>query len=590
MTMNAGQRTGALIGRGYFPKELPPPFQTQQFADKLDQIRTAWSLLVGGLPANQRRNHPEPSRPILFDMARKGHSRRTLSITNPINQFYLAEEISKHWVQISSVIDRSQISLTKCSFASEGRAISMPPIGELAEKRIKLYSTKGAILQTDILSFYDSIYTHSIPWALHGKAVAKQNRNTRDPAVFGNRIDQLVRSGRDGQTVGVPVGPDTSRVISELLLAAIEQRFGGDLQRQLLGGYRYIDDFFLCFDSLGETEAALAEIREACLHFDLQLNASKTRTIPALTFLEETWPNEIAALKISSRPGSSQRRSLMRFFANVIAYSTEHPDESIANFAIRKTSKIMVSADNWDIYSAFLMRLCRENGNCVDSVVKVFSTYAAIGYSIGPEFSKFIERMIEDHAPYNHHFEVAWMLWLARSLSIRLSPTASSLVLSIENDVCALLALDLRGRRLLSGGSKLSSWIGTTSTEDLRGNHWLLVYESAQRRSWPVRGAAAAVAGDAFFAAMLAEGVSFFDSRAENRPLKLPGIDYKLNQALAGRKRAKLPGAIMAYRMRLFEQRDFEELGGDYGEEDDGFMGWDRDEDDFPDDPADPPL
>ncbi len=592
MALTSKQRTEALISRGYFPKELPPPFHTQKFADGLDQLIPVWDALVAALSNKKRGNHPESSRPVLFDMARKGHSRRTLSIPNPINQYYLASAISKHWAKIFAVIDSSAISLTKCEFSSEGRAVSMPPIAALAEKRIKLYATKSAILETDVLSFYDSIYTHSIPWALHGKSVAKSNRNPADPAVFGNRIDQLVRSGRDGQTVGIPIGPDTSRIISELLLAAIEKQFSNELIQKLSSGYRYIDDFFLCFDSLGETEAALAEIRNSCLHFDLQLNAAKTVTLPALSYNEETWPNEVGALKIPSHTPKRQRRALMRFFTNVIEYAKAHPDESIANFAIRKTSKLMVAKENWDIYSAFLMRLCRENGNCVDSVVKVICTYAAIGYEIDSSFAQFVEKMIEDHAPYNHHFEVAWSLWLARSLNIKLTKKSSDLALSVENDVCALLALDLRGRRLLSGGSKLSTWLGSTSTADLQGSHWLLIYEGAQRKTWPVKDAASAVGGNAFFKAMLDQKISFYDTRARNLPLKLPRIDIELNRALAGRRSALLPGAIWAERQAAFEPREYEELGGDYGEEDDDFFGRDFDEDyeDVPDDVEDLPI
>lgn len=207
----------------------------------------------------------------------------------------------------------------------------------------------------------------------------------------------------------------------------------------------------------------------------------------------------------------------------------------------------------------------------MDSVVKILCTYAAIGYEISPSVAQFIERIIEDHAPYNQHFEVAWALWLARSLEIRLSSTASALVLRVENDICAMLALLLRGRKLLSGGSQISSWLGPVTAQDLRGNHWLLLYEAASRKSWPIKGATAAVAGDSLFSGMQAEGVSFFDSRAYNRPLNLPGIESQLRKALKGRSRALLPGAIMTVQKRQQEASNYEQLGGDYGDVDDDF-------------------
>ena len=557
----------ALLGRGYFPKELPPPFQTSSFAVKAAAIRASWAMLRSAMTSKIRSKHPFPTHPVLFDMARKGHARRTLAIPNAINQFYLVEDIAKHWETIAALIESSTLSITKCSIATEGRAVPIPPLSSLGEKRIVLYAAQGAILQTDVLSFYHSIYTHAIPWAIHGKLIAKANRNATDPAVFGNRMDELVRSCQDGQTVGIPVGPDTSRIISEILLCAVEQKIPQELRRRIASGFRYIDDFFLCFDSLADAEIVLAGIREACLYFDLQLNAAKTTTISALAFNEETWPSEISAMRIAPE-GKNQRRSMMRFFSGVIKLAKEQPSESIASFAVRSTTKILVDRENWDLYEAFLLRMARENSNCIDSVVKIICTYAAIGYVISNSVPRFIERIIADHAPYNQHFEVAWVLWLARSLSVRLSAASSYLVVRMENDICAILALHLHSRRLISGASKISSWLGSVVTADLQGDHWLLIYEASLRKGWPITGATAAVAGDNFFATMKKEGVSFYDSRAYNRPLSLPGIDRQLRSALGGRKRALLPGAILAMSE---DEGDYEELGGDYGNDDNSF-------------------
>lgn len=515
-------------------------------------------------------------------MARKGHARRTLSIPNPVNQLCLVEELSNYWTEITSLIGSSALSVTKCDIMLEGRAVPLPPLSGLADKRVILYAALGAILQTDILSFYHSSYTHAIPWALHGKTAAKINRSSKDARFFGNKIDMLVRSCQDGQTMGLPIGPDTSRIISEILLCAVEAKIPASVRGMIVRGFRYIDDFFLCFDSLADAEATLAGIRDACLHFDLQLNASKTRTMSALAFNEETWPNEVAAIRIAQY-GKVQRRSLMRFFSTVIRLSKNLPDESIATYAVRMTTKAMIDEENWDLYEAFLLRMARENSNCIDSVVKILCTYSAIGYSISPSVKDFIERIIVDHAPYNQHFEVAWALWLAHSLRIRLSEKATSLVVRIENDVCAILALHLRSQRLLLGRGRVSDWLGSVSSDDLHGPHWLLVYEAAARKGWRIGGAAQAVAANPFFAAMASEGVSFYNTRAHNRPLKLPGIQYRLQRALAGQRSAILPGAIeVTAGDFLGASADYEELGGDYDEEeaDDDFFGGSAPDDD----------
>jgi hypothetical protein len=264
--MTRDERLEALLARGYLPKELPPPFTSSVFASNITNVVPLWAAHEAGLNAHQRRIYPPVSSYAAFDMARKGHSRRMLGIPNPLNQYHLTSAIADHQDEFEQISNRSPISLTPTIISSTGkRAVAMPKISLLSEKRIEVYGTARAILQTDVLSFYHAIYTHSIPWALHGKRVAKRNRSTTDPTVYGNRIDALLRSCQDGQTIGIPVGPDSSRIISEIVLCAIEQQIGAEHFDRLIGGYRYMDDFFLCFASHVDAESFLAALREAVL-------------------------------------------------------------------------------------------------------------------------------------------------------------------------------------------------------------------------------------------------------------------------------------------------------------------------------------
>ncbi|MFC2254561.1 RNA-directed DNA polymerase [Labrys portucalensis] len=586
--MTRDERLEGLLARGYFPKELPPPFTSAVFASNIGNVVSHWAAHEAGLSAQQRRLYPRVSSYARFDMARKGHSRRMLGVPNPVNQYYLASAIADHQAEFEAISARSPISLTSAEISRTGnRAVNMPKLSLLSEKRIGAYATARAILQTDVLSFYHSIYTHSIPWALHGKRVAKRNRSTTDAAVYGNQIDALLRACQDGQTIGIPVGPDSSRIISELILCAIEQQIGVDHFKRLTGGYRYMDDFFLCFDSRIDAEAFLAALREAVLSFDLQLNASKTHIIDALGFNEEGWPGDIAQLKLS-HSSDSQRRDLIRFFTEIVRLSKTLPDESIASFAVRKTSHSLIQRTNWDIYEPFLLRVARENSNCLDSVVKILCTYAAAGYPLGERIKVFAEGMIEEHAPYNHHYEVVWTLWLCRSLSIRLGERATYLAAKVENSLCACLVQMLRSRRLLTGRGAVSDWTGTVTADDLLGEHWMLVYESGIRKSWGLPGAEAAVDADPHFRVLRDQRISFFDTMATNIALELPTINRLLEASLNGRRSALLHGAIHVESRTPRRQRRYEKLGEDYGSDDSGLSILSGEWDDvFPDVPDD---
>lgn len=75
----------------------------------------------------------------------------------------------------------------------------------------------------DINRFYGSIYSHSIPWAALGKTEAlKQHKAKTLDKHWSSELDRLVRACNRNQTIGIPIGPDTSRVVSELVLSRID--------------------------------------------------------------------------------------------------------------------------------------------------------------------------------------------------------------------------------------------------------------------------------------------------------------------------------------------------------------------------------
>jgi hypothetical protein len=62
------------------------------------------------------------------------------------------------------------------------------------------------------------------------------------------RIDRASRNQQDGQTVGLPIGPDCSLIVAEVILAAVDLALG---PRQLRG-LRHIDDYEIGFGTPAE--------------------------------------------------------------------------------------------------------------------------------------------------------------------------------------------------------------------------------------------------------------------------------------------------------------------------------------------------
>jgi len=256
----------SLLTRGYFPRELPPPFTTLGFG--------AFIAVQG-----QRATLPNPrrgdwTRCVAHNLARPGSFRRPLKIPNPWHHLPLADEIERQWPQLLTHFRRAAFSASSPIVRRTvlDRAL-VPRLSHRMLPRLRARRFVGCryFLHTDINQFYPSIYTHSIPWALHGKAFAKANMNQTQ----GDLIDRALRNQQDGQTVGIPIGPDSSLVVAEVVLTAVDLAIAARRPR----GFRLIDDYELGFSTLADAEQALMELQGTLAEYELNLNPRKTRIV-----------------------------------------------------------------------------------------------------------------------------------------------------------------------------------------------------------------------------------------------------------------------------------------------------------------------
>lgn len=304
--MNRAKRFRILLERGYFPEELPPPFFTRPLAIKRNRVLRDWEAL------NQQ---PPKTIPETWSIPRIGRQRRRLAIVNPVSQTLLSDEICKNWASIKRYLLSSKISLHIPDIVDYSeRAIPPPDFTAIDLRRQEVGARYSHMLVSDISRFYGTVYTHVVPWALHGKHWCKANMHSEPfTRCAGNQIDVKVRKGQDNQTISIPIGPDTSRIISEIVAIGIEKSF---LEASKLSSgrvFRYVDDWFIGFDAAGEAEDAVSHLSSACNQFELELNAEKTRVIEPATPLSQLWPMELQSINVS-RSKLRQARELTQYF------------------------------------------------------------------------------------------------------------------------------------------------------------------------------------------------------------------------------------------------------------------------------------
>jgi hypothetical protein len=128
--MNKTERLKALLARGYFPRELPPPFHTGDLAKYRTYAGTQWDAVANNYPNFQAEIYSNP---------RIQKLRRNLAIVNPVAQFYLAKLIADNWVEIRKNLRTSDYSIEIPEIdADTERAVPIPDFGFVALRRIEI--------------------------------------------------------------------------------------------------------------------------------------------------------------------------------------------------------------------------------------------------------------------------------------------------------------------------------------------------------------------------------------------------------------------------------------------------------------------
>lgn len=374
------------------------------------------------------------------------------------------------------------------------------------------------VLRTDISRFFPTIYTHSVPWAIHGKALAKKNRKPT-PKFFGNLLDLALRQGQDQQTIGLPIGPDTSHIIAESIAVAIDL----ELKKKLKGfpaGFRYVDDYFMFFATAQEAETALAVLIRALKDFELQVNFEKTITCPVIQLTDDYWRHQLRSFQIS-KGGRKQASDIHHFFELSKDLAKRNSDESVMIYALKRISSVIVRAENWTAFEAHLCHIALSFPNTLQLVARLLSTYSSVGYKLQRErLSRLVNAVIEDHAPLGHHSEVAWALWICKELDLTLTVPNIDRVAEMHSSVCALILLDLFHSGKLTKSPGLIYWREFANAEALTGDLWLLTYEAGVR-GWGGF-TSAAITADNYFEQLWANGVRFYDQNKRINPIFTP--------------------------------------------------------------------
>ena len=331
---------------------------------------------------------------------------------------------------------------------------------------------------------------------------------------------------QDRQTVGIPIGPDTSLVIAEIIM----QRCDAALLAKIPGvrGHRFIDDYELSFATRTDAENAFHALETCLADFELALNPKKTfvRELPLV--LEGPWVVDLRRFTFRSS-ALGQAADLSDYFSKAYELYSEHPDEPVLQFAVGRLRGLTILPSNWQLFQRLLLLCAAPEPATLPYVLQQIILRRNIGMAAPiPELTEVINALIKHHAPLRHSSEVANSLWSALALDLKIDSDSVDAVSQCDDAVVALLALDCeaQGRTLKPLDKTL--WSTHMAPTSLYDEFWLLAYEANVKGWLPNPPSGDFVAADPNFGFLKQQGVYFYDlsksAPAPTVPIPMPTV------------------------------------------------------------------
>ncbi|EOL43468.1 RNA-directed DNA polymerase [Enterococcus caccae] len=454
-----------LIKYEYIPNELPPSFNSDLLSEHIEKIIEKLNY-----------EKVKPSKPLIFNGFKTVSSRRRFAIPNPHQYINAAKTLVENQTELFEIFNKTSNSLTAPSNQSTSYAKAydrkVTNFSEVKKEVKKLYKDNLFGLKLDIQFFFDSIYTHSISWAIHGKKLSKSN--TKNFELLGNKIDASIQLLNDLQTNGILVGNAVSRIVSEILLCSVDYEIK---KRDIKIDYlRYVDDYFIFTKDRAQIESIISIFREELDKYELVLNENKIEIIESPFVYGKSWVEEI---KIYS---SINIEKLLE--KSIIEYH-KYKDISIIKYVLKIIRTNTFTKDEWDSIEPILFNLLIKFPILTKNLVIILKNN--FSFVRKTQLKRILYSVIDIHLHLRSDEEIIWIIWMFKSLGLSMSIGYIKKILRSENWIAIIILLDILSERKNEIGIKRElskfrekfkeEYFAGNAEENMNSEVWLLAYE-----------------------------------------------------------------------------------------------------------------
>lgn len=359
-----------LIEHGYYPEGyvLPPCFKV---AKKPKRPRIFFRIKSASKPFK-----PSIKECVKIHFPKTELTDRVFGIIHPEIHNDISFHIAQHWSEIVLAIFPKNSIVTSYSFPIPVDSKYPGRVGFLRAGRM-IYEYIGMIdddiaavayqyshiIKADIKNFYPSIYTHSIAWAIHGKAFIRSG-HLHDYSLVGNILDKLFQNANDGCTNGIPIGPVASDIVAEIITGGVDVIFSQYLKSNSISCevVRFKDDYRILAKSEQDAKTAIKLLQKALKEYNLELSDEKTKIYQLPDGLFREW----ASMYYSIHPKKQWSYSWKQFrelYLGVLRIDKTCPgtgviDRFLSDIVSKKNNlKVKIEIQNLDKVISMLLML-----------------------------------------------------------------------------------------------------------------------------------------------------------------------------------------------------------------------------------------
>lgn len=477
-----------LLGHGMFSEKLPPLFTSVSFFD----------YCLANSPSFQDKWHPH----VFYESMRNTNVPRQLGIPDPRAYQLLCKCISDNWGNLQAYLRQksqgqkhiiSRIHLRKIAGTKALFKMNYGNWKYDGTPEPDLLIGSRYIVRADISTCFPSIYTHSIPWALMGKAFAKEHAGRKWASEWYNQIDHYTQNCKNGETHGVLIGPHVSNLIGEIILSSVDNELYADWNYT-----RNIDDYTCFVKTREEAQLFLVALSSALRKYDLTLNHKKTEIAELPTAMTEQWTRQVGNPLIFCRNGIMDYIGVRAYLDSAIEIMQKNKENSaILNYAIKAIAadRLSHNAVEYCIKTAFHLCLLYPY------LVQIVDQFVFERFHVAIDQIKMFSELIYEQELKNKNYDaVCYALYFAIKYSFSIDSLKAQDAVDSESCVFRLLAFLYFKKNGITAERALLRNLALTlkSNEYDFGQNWLFVYEVLPQSDLPVE-----------WKAMKSSGVSF---------------------------------------------------------------------------------